>query len=86
MFPLCEVKGVSIGYTVTNFSQDWEVAEISTETQYKAGAKKGIHADIGVHIGLRGINITLKGNNSAMKEAERTPSSSARCFVVLIIH
>ncbi|XP_064610139.1 dual oxidase maturation factor 1-like [Liolophura sinensis] len=52
---------IGVVILVTNFSQDWEVAEISTETQYKAGARKGIHADIGVHIGLRGINITLKG-------------------------
>ncbi len=48
-------------FTVCNFGQEWEVAEIHTKTQYRAGIKKEIEANIGVKIGLRGINITLKG-------------------------
>ena len=39
----------------------WEVAEVSTSTKYKAGTGKEIEANIGVQIGLRGINVTLKG-------------------------
>ena len=39
----------------------WEVAEVSTETKYKAGTGEEIHANVGVQIGLRGINVTLKG-------------------------
>lgn len=46
---------------LTNFSYSWETAQINTLTKYKAGIAKDITADIGVHIGLRGINITLKG-------------------------
>ncbi|ESO84747.1 hypothetical protein LOTGIDRAFT_131685 [Lottia gigantea] len=46
---------------LTNFAQTWEVASVHTETKYKAGTGKEITADITVDIGLRGINITLKG-------------------------
>jgi len=47
---------------VANFAYEWEVSEIAdVTTKYKAGTSKDIKADIGVHIGLRGMNITLKG-------------------------
>lgn len=47
---------------ISNFGQDWEVAFISrTSTIYKAGIPNEINASIGVHIGLRSVNITLKG-------------------------
>ncbi|XP_041362682.1 dual oxidase maturation factor 1-like isoform X2 [Gigantopelta aegis] len=52
---------------LTNFSMTWETAEIHTETKYKAGTGKDINATIGLYIGLRGINITLK----ATPESER---------------
>ncbi|KAK7111587.1 dual oxidase maturation factor 1-like [Littorina saxatilis] len=46
---------------VSNFAMTWETAKISTETKYKAGTGEEIHAEVGVMIGLRGINVTLKG-------------------------
>lgn len=46
---------------ITNWTYTWETAEIHTRTKYKAGTGQEIEANIGVHIGLRGINITLKG-------------------------
>lgn len=47
---------------LANLSQEWEVAELkNVPTKYKAGEKREIEAEVGVHIGLRGINITLKG-------------------------
>ncbi|XP_053392446.1 dual oxidase maturation factor 1-like isoform X2 [Mercenaria mercenaria] len=46
---------------LTNWTYTWETGEIHTRTKYKAGTGEEIDADIGVHIGLRGINITLKG-------------------------
>ncbi|XP_052265458.1 dual oxidase maturation factor 1-like [Dreissena polymorpha] len=46
---------------LTNWSYSWETAHIHTRTKYKAGTGKEISADIGVHIGFRGVNITLKG-------------------------
>ncbi|XP_077988774.1 dual oxidase maturation factor 1-like [Glandiceps talaboti] len=46
---------------VANFGQEWEVAHISTKTQYKAFTSEEINATIGVKIGLRSVNITLTG-------------------------
>ncbi|XP_070564580.1 dual oxidase maturation factor 1-like [Ptychodera flava] len=46
---------------LANFGQDWETAEIKTKTQYKAFISKEIKASIGVKIGLRSVNVTLKG-------------------------
>ncbi|KAL3875854.1 hypothetical protein ACJMK2_033765 [Sinanodonta woodiana] len=46
---------------LTNFGYTWDTADMSTHTKYKAGISNGIQADIKVFIGLRGINITLKG-------------------------
>ncbi|KAK6169115.1 hypothetical protein SNE40_020229 [Patella caerulea] len=46
---------------LTNFAQTWEVASTETTTKYKAGTGREINASITVDIGLRGINITLKG-------------------------
>lgn len=47
---------------MANLSQEWEVAELkNVPTKYKAGEIREIEAEVGVFIGLRGINITLKG-------------------------
>jgi hypothetical protein len=48
---------------VTNFGYEWEVAESkNVRTKYKAGSAGEITADITVYMGLRGINVTMKGN------------------------
>ena len=50
-------------FLVTNFGYEWEVAEAKdVRTKYKAGSAGEITADIAVYMGLRGINVTLKGN------------------------
>ena len=36
---------------------------METTTQYKAFMSQEIKAEVGVNIGLRGINVTLKGGN-----------------------
>lgn len=46
---------------LVNFGQEWEVASVTTDTQYRAGLKGEIKVDVGVKIGLRSVNITLKG-------------------------
>lgn len=47
---------------ICNFGQDWESASIDhVTTAYRAGIPYEINASIGVHIGLRSVNITLKG-------------------------
>jgi len=45
-----------------NFSYEWHVANIKgVRTKYKAFSTNEITADIGLYIGLRGINVTLEG-------------------------
>lgn len=52
---------------MSNFGQSWEVSFITNvTTAYRAGRSGEIQADIGVKIGLRAVNITLKGNNNVM--------------------
>lgn len=46
---------------MVNYSYEWESAEVVATTKYKAGTGEDITAKVGVHIGLRGINVTLKG-------------------------
>ena len=49
--------------TVCNFGQDWEVGYLTgVRTQYKALLTQEINATVGVHIGLRAVNITLLGS------------------------
>ncbi|XP_071795066.1 dual oxidase maturation factor 1-like [Asterias amurensis] len=53
-----------IGATIllSLYGQDWESAvQHNVTTQYRAFIKDEIEADIGVHIGLTNVNITLKG-------------------------
>ncbi len=40
---------------------EWEKADIETKTLYKAFSSKEIDAHIAIKIGLRGVNITMKG-------------------------
>ncbi|XP_040348498.1 dual oxidase maturation factor 1 isoform X1 [Herpailurus yagouaroundi] len=44
-----------------NFSSEWFVGQVSTNTSYKAFSSKWISADIGLQVGLGGVNITLTG-------------------------
>jgi len=51
-------------YIVCNFGQGWEVGYLTgVHTQYKALLPKEITATVGVHIGLRSVNITLLGQH-----------------------
>ena len=40
---------------------EWERSSMESQTQYKAFMSKEITAKIGVKVGLRGVNVTLKG-------------------------
>jgi hypothetical protein len=49
-----------------NFGYRWEVGHIISSTAYKAGSTAELHnAKIGVHFGLRGVNITLYATGKA---------------------
>ena len=70
-------------FSVANFSYEWEVSNLTNvRTKYKAGESRDIHADIGVHIGLRGVNITLEGRflSSDKKTQLKGITKSFRCL------
>ncbi|ROT64670.1 Dual oxidase maturation factor 1 [Penaeus vannamei] len=50
--------GLSI--MLCNFGQEWEVGHLTTRTAYRAGTAQEIRARVGVKLGLRSVNITLK--------------------------
>lgn len=57
------VTSLFIGAVIlaVNFSSEWSVGLVSTNTSYKASSSQWVSADVGLQIGLRGVNITLTG-------------------------
>ncbi|KAM9854105.1 dual oxidase maturation factor 2 [Aulostomus maculatus] len=45
-----------------NFTNDWAEARMTTNATYKSFSNSVVQAEIGLHVGLYGINVTLKGN------------------------
>lgn len=46
---------------VANYGTSWHVAGGQIASPYRAFSREKIFADVGVHIGLDNVNITLKG-------------------------
>ncbi|XP_035207012.1 dual oxidase maturation factor 1-like isoform X2 [Stegodyphus dumicola] len=46
---------------VCNFGYGWEYGSVEALTPYKSFVKQQVKANIGLKVGLRGINVTLKG-------------------------
>lgn len=46
-----------------NFTCDWAEARVTTNTTYKSFSNSVVRAEIGLHVGLYGINVTLKGES-----------------------
>ncbi|XP_030433706.1 dual oxidase maturation factor 2 [Gopherus evgoodei] len=44
------------------FTGDWETGQVTANTSYKSFSRTMVNADIGLHIGLGGVNVTLIGN------------------------
>ncbi|XP_034506597.1 dual oxidase maturation factor 1 [Ailuropoda melanoleuca] len=57
------VTSLFIGAVIlaVNFSSEWFVGRVSTNTSYKAFSSEWISADVGLQVGLGGVNITLTG-------------------------
>lgn len=53
---------IGVVTVVVNFTADWEVGSVNAVTTYKSFSKDLVNADIGIYVGLNGVNITLKGN------------------------
>ncbi|NXH44341.1 DOXA1 factor, partial [Dicaeum eximium] len=58
------VLGLFMGAAILNvqFSRDWETGWVQANTSYKSFSPVQVSADIGLHIGLAGVNVTLRGN------------------------
>ncbi|XP_053214210.1 dual oxidase maturation factor 2-like isoform X1 [Panonychus citri] len=56
--------------TVAHCGSSWHIAETSISSAYKAFSKEKIFADVGVYIGLKSVNITLKAKSTYHKDAE----------------
>ncbi|XP_053214199.1 dual oxidase maturation factor 2-like [Panonychus citri] len=56
--------------TVAHCGSSWHIAETSISSAYKAFTKDKIFADVGVYIGLKSVNITLKAKKLYHKNAE----------------
>ncbi|XP_049765664.1 dual oxidase maturation factor 1-like isoform X3 [Schistocerca cancellata] len=63
---------VGVTLMLGNFGQEWETGDVIAKTPYKAGTPKEINAIIGVKLGLRSVNVTLKqegGQNTSDDKA-----------------
>ncbi|NXW00160.1 DOXA1 factor, partial [Fregetta grallaria] len=58
------VMGLFVGAVVLTiqFTRDWETGWVTANTSYKSFSHALVNADIGLHIGLAGLNVTLVGN------------------------
>ncbi|KFR02021.1 Dual oxidase maturation factor 1, partial [Nipponia nippon] len=58
------VMGLFVGAVVLTiqFTRDWETGWVTANTSYKSFSHALVNVDIGLHIGLAGMNITLVGN------------------------
>ncbi|XP_061205798.1 dual oxidase maturation factor 2 [Neopsephotus bourkii] len=54
------IMGVVI--VTVQFTGDWETGWVRANTSYKSFSPALVSADIGLHIGLVGVNISLRGN------------------------
>ncbi|XP_015198629.2 dual oxidase maturation factor 1 [Lepisosteus oculatus] len=53
---------IGVVIVAVNFTSDWAAASIQTNTTYKSFSNATVDAEVGLHVGLAGINVTLKGN------------------------
>ncbi|XP_061451048.1 dual oxidase maturation factor 2 [Rhineura floridana] len=44
------------------FTSDWERAQVTANTSYKSFSNATVYADIGLRVGLAGVNVTLVGS------------------------
>ncbi|XP_018932543.1 dual oxidase maturation factor 1-like [Cyprinus carpio] len=53
---------IGVVLVVLNFTGDWAEASVKANASYKSFSKAVVSAEVGLHVGLYGINITLKGD------------------------
>ncbi|XP_059802941.1 dual oxidase maturation factor 1-like [Hypanus sabinus] len=52
---------IGVVIVVVNFTTNWERGFAIVNTTYKSFSKTNVVAEVGLHVGLAGLNITLKG-------------------------
>ncbi|XP_067829389.1 dual oxidase maturation factor 1-like [Heptranchias perlo] len=52
---------IGVVIVAVNFTNDWERGFAKVNTTYKSFSNKNIDAEVGIHVGFAGINITLRG-------------------------
>nr|XP_009665324.1 PREDICTED: dual oxidase maturation factor 2 [Struthio camelus australis] len=53
---------VGVVIVAVQYTGDWESGWVTANTSYKSFSHALVNADIGLHIGLAGVNVTLVGN------------------------
>uniref|UniRef100_A0A3Q3FK43 Dual oxidase 2 n=1 Tax=Labrus bergylta TaxID=56723 RepID=A0A3Q3FK43_9LABR len=53
---------IGVVIVALNFTCNWAEAKMTTNATYKSFSNAVVNAEIGLHVGLYGINVTLKGN------------------------
>ncbi|KAM8987441.1 dual oxidase maturation factor 2 [Ara ararauna] len=53
---------IGVVIVTVQFTGDWETGWVRANTSYKSFSPALVSADIGLHIGLAGVNISLRGN------------------------
>ncbi|NXI63283.1 DOXA2 factor, partial [Anseranas semipalmata] len=53
---------VGVVIVAVQFTGDWESGWVTANTSYKSFSRVVVNADIGLHVGLAGVNVTLVGN------------------------
>lgn len=61
--PLFPAAVMHLWSAALNFTCDWAEARMTTRATYKSFSSVAVHADIGLHVGLYGINVTLRGES-----------------------
>ncbi|XP_061578581.1 dual oxidase maturation factor 1 [Cololabis saira] len=62
MFRIVTSLFIGVVVVALNFTSSWAEASMTTNATYKSFSKAVINADVGLHVGLYGINVTLRGN------------------------
>ncbi|KAK2524631.1 dual oxidase maturation factor 2 [Columba guinea] len=53
---------VGVVIVTVQFTGDWETGWVTANTSYKSFSQALVNVDIGLHVGLAGVNVTLMGN------------------------
>ncbi|KFQ32327.1 Dual oxidase maturation factor 2, partial [Mesitornis unicolor] len=53
---------VGVAIVAVQFTGDWETGWVTVNTSYKSFSRALVKGDIGLHVGLAGVNVTLMGN------------------------